>query len=49
MSESLMSVPEKGPSETEEARKQRFFSQEKEESSYFGDTERNHHGQVNPR
>ena len=48
-SNGLMGAAEKGPAETEETREWRFFQQVKEESAYFGDAERNHHGQVNPR
>jgi len=48
-SESLMGATEKGPAQTEETREWRFFKQVKEESADFGDAERDHHGQVNPR
>jgi hypothetical protein len=48
-SDSLMGAAEKGPTETEEARERRFFKQVKEESAYFGNAERDHHGQANPR
>jgi hypothetical protein len=48
-SKSLMSAAEKGPAETEETRERRFFKQVKEESAYFGNAERDHHGQTSPR
>ena len=44
-----MGATEKGPGETEETRERRFFKQGKEESAYFGDAERDHHGQTSPR
>jgi hypothetical protein len=39
-----MGAAEKGPVETEEARKRRLFKQRKEESAEFGNAERDHHG-----
>ena len=48
-SDSLMGAAEKGPAETEETRERRFFQQIKEESAYFGNAERDHHGQASPR
>ena len=47
-SKSLMSAAEKGPAETEETRERRFFKQVKKELAYFGNAERDHHGQTNP-
>ena len=44
-----MGAAEKGTAETEETRERRFFQQVKEESAYFGNAERDHHGQASPR
>ena len=48
-SESLMDAAEKGPAETEATSEWRVFKQVKEEAAYFGNAERDHHGQANPR
>jgi len=44
-----MGAAEKGPGETEATREGRCFKQIKEESAYFGNAERDHHGQASPR
>jgi hypothetical protein len=43
-----MGATEEGPTEAEKAREGRQFKQIKEESAYFGNAERDHHGQANP-
>jgi hypothetical protein len=48
-SNSLMGAAEKGPTEAEKDREGRLFKQVKEESPYFRNAERDHHGQTNPR